>query len=105
MSFLTGGKASGAAAGVRNLIRHNYKNFIAASVPVRLVVIGGTLSVFSLAWYMVETRGESRGIEARCKAKCKPLAYRLDRVLLNPFVDEAARRNVREVRCVCGSAP
>jgi hypothetical protein len=105
MSFLAGGKAGRVAAGVRNLIRHNYKNFSSASLPVRLVVVAGTLFALSLIWYVMETRGESRGIEAHCKVKCEPLAYRIDRVLLNPFAGEAARRNVREVRCVCGSAP
>ena len=29
----------------------------------------------------------------------------IDKTLLNPFVAESQRRNIREVRCVCGSAP
>lgn len=105
MSVQAPDPARAPAAGVGGLLRYNYANFRRTHWAVKLIVVSATAATVFLVWYMIETRGEARGFEAQCKAKCGSLSYRVDRVLLDPFAGEAARRNVREVRCVCGSAP
>lgn len=70
------------------------------------------LAVFFLAWVSILTyvwldaRGKPRlSFDEECKAKCSPLPHRVEVKLLNPYIGEDQRRNVRSTSCVCGTAP
>jgi hypothetical protein len=88
-----------------NVVKFNVDNFRRASLGVRVVVVIALAFCASSVLYLLAHRGERKGAEEQCRAKCSPLPYRMDKTLLNPFIGEAQYRNTREVRCVCGNAP
>ena len=105
MSPLTKARFQVAWAGIANVAKFNLENWRRTTLTVRIVILFGVACSAYACWYLVENRGQRMSFSEACEAKCVPLSSRVEKTLLNPFIGEYQRRNIREVRCVCGSAP
>jgi len=105
MSPLTKARFQVAWAGLTNVAKFNLDNWRRATPAVRAVFVFCVACSVYACWYVVENRGLRVSFSEACKAKCVPLSFRVEKTLLNPFIGEDQRRNIREVRCVCGTSP
>jgi hypothetical protein len=93
--------------GLRGILRYNWQRFQSQSTRRRafvLVVLVAWVTLLTLALLDIQENPRA-SFQEQCRAKCSPLAYRVDVTLLNPFIGADQRRNVRSTTCVCGTAP
>jgi hypothetical protein len=105
MSPVTKVRLHVAWAGLVKIAKFNLNNWRGATPAVRAVFVVCVACSACACWYVVENSGQRVSFSEACKAKCVPLSFRVEKTLMNPFIGEDQRRNIREVRCVCGTAP
>lgn len=93
--------------GLRGVLQFNLRKFQTYSRGAKVLFALTLITWVSiLTWLWMDGRGKSQtAFDAECKAKCNPLPHRLEVTLLNTFIGHDQRRNVRNTRCVCGTAP
>lgn len=76
---------------------------MSSRVSLRLVVATLAFAGGGAAFLFLMSNGrEQQSFEEQCRSRCGTRGFRVETSLLNPFLDSTQRRNVRDVRCVCG---